>query len=74
MATITIRELPDDLLRRLKASAKAHGRSMEQEVRELLAQRYAPRSEILDRIRERWDELPETDAEEAARWRAHGRP
>jgi antitoxin FitA len=37
MAQMLIRKLDDDVLRRLKARAKAHGRSAEAEARELLS-------------------------------------
>ena len=74
MAAITIRNLPDDLVDRLKEAAAAHNRSLEQEVRELLEQRYAPKEEVLDRVRGRWEGLPETTAAEVARWREGGRP
>jgi plasmid stability protein len=36
MASITIRNLEDDLKRRLRMRAAEHGRSMEEEVREIL--------------------------------------
>ncbi|MFQ5938226.1 MAG: hypothetical protein ACE5LB_17630 [Acidiferrobacterales bacterium] len=74
MATLTIRNLPERLVRRLKTVARQKGRSMEQEVRELLQTRYAPRSEVLSRVRKRWETLPETTADEAQRWRVEGRP
>jgi len=74
MGAITIRNLPDELVDRLKEVAQAHNRSMEQEVRELLEQRYAPKGEVLGRMRERWEELPQTDPDEVARWREEGRP
>lgn len=73
MATLTIRNLADDLIDRLKRSASSHGRSMEQEVRELLRSRYPKRSEVLSRVRERWSELPELHADEVTRWRDEGR-
>ena len=38
MASITIRNLDDDLKRRLRLRAAEHGRSMEAEVREILRQ------------------------------------
>ena len=38
MASITIRNLDDDLKRRLHVRAAEHGRSMEAEVREILRQ------------------------------------
>ncbi|MFP4130772.1 MAG: FitA-like ribbon-helix-helix domain-containing protein [Thiohalospira sp.] len=74
MGAITIRNLPDDLIDRMKETAGAHNRSMEQEVRELLERNYAPREEVLDRVRERWQELPETTPEETDHWRDEGRP
>ncbi len=36
MASITVRNLDEDLKRRLRIRAAEHGRSMEQEVREIL--------------------------------------
>ena len=38
MASITIRNLDDDLKRRLRVRAAEHGRSMEAEVRDILRQ------------------------------------
>ena len=73
MATLTIRNLPDDLIDRVKASAARHGLSMEQELRDLLQSRYAHRSEVLARIRGRWTELPPTEAEEVRKWWEEGR-
>ena len=68
MGTLTIRSLPDEVIQRVKASAELHQHSMEQEVRELLQQRYGPRSEVLRRIRERWEALPRTEADEVDQW------
>lgn len=73
MATLTIRNLPDDTIDRLKEVAEARGVSMEQEVRDLLEERYAPRAEVVRRIRDRWDRLPRTSASEVRSWRDHGR-
>ena len=74
MPTLTIRNLPDDLIERLKAAAERSGRSMEEEVRELLRGKYAARAAIARRIRERWSELPVTSSGEARKWRDTGRP
>lgn len=74
MGAITIRNLPDDLIDRMKETAGAHNRSMEQEIRELLERNYAPREEVLNRVRARWQELPETRPEETDHWRDEGRP
>ena len=74
MATLTIRNLPDELVERLKVKAKAANRSMEQEVRELLETHYPKKQETLERIRNRWNQLPETHHEEMNEWRNEGRP
>jgi plasmid stability protein len=44
MASITIRNLDDDLKRRLRVRAAENGRSMEEEARELLRQALGPPS------------------------------
>ena len=74
MATLTIRNLSDDLIERLKASAKASNRSMEQEVRELLEARYQEKKQLIKSIKQSWDELPETSAQTMDAWRQEGRP
>jgi plasmid stability protein len=61
MATITIRGLPDEIVERVKAAAERNRRSMEQELRELIADRYARR------------ELPDLTAEEVDDWIETGR-
>ena len=73
MATITVRDLQEDLVERLKEAAAAHGRSMEQEVRELLESRYAPRHEVISRLKSRWSDLPKTSAKDVKGWRETGR-
>lgn len=73
MATLTIRNLPDELVDRVKEAAARQGRSMEQEVRELLQKRYAEREELLARIEDRWRRYPPASAEEIASWIAEGR-
>ena len=44
MASITIRNLDDDLKRRLRVRAAENGRSMEEEVREILRHAVSPPS------------------------------
>ncbi len=73
MATITIRNLPVRVVSRLKRVAAMHDRSMEQEVRDILLDRFADRRETVKRIRESWKGMPETSAEEVDRWIEHGR-
>lgn len=53
MAQITIRQLDDALVVRLRKRAAASGRSMEQEVREILAAACADQSEIVERLKQR---------------------
>jgi plasmid stability protein len=43
MATLTIRNLPDDLRDRIRREAAEHGRSMEEEARRALADRFRPK-------------------------------
>ena len=52
MATVTIRRLDDDVVRKLKAQAEANHRSLEAELRELLSNEVR-RSEQLRRFRAR---------------------
>ena len=73
MGTLTIRNLPDEIIQAVKSAAEIHQHSMEQEVRELLQLRYGPRSDILRRIRERWETLPHTKVDEVNKWRQTGR-
>ena len=73
MASVTIRRLPDDLLARIKAAAAAHGCSLEQELRDTLAARYAARQEVLDTVRQRWERLPEVSAADIDAWLDAGR-
>ncbi len=73
MATITIRNIPKDVVERIKIKAKNNGHSMEQEVRELINQHYVNREEILKRIEERWAKLPKASKEELDSWRNIGR-
>ena len=73
MATLTIRNVPDEVVARLKKVAANKGHSMEQELRELLKTRYPARAEVLDRVRENWKNLPPVTAEEIDQWIAEAR-
>lgn len=68
MATLTIRNLPVDLVERIKARAGRQGRSMEQEVRDLLMEHFAARAAVLERMRERSAGLAAVTPEEVDRW------
>lgn len=75
MPTLTIRNLPEDLVARIKSAAARNRRSMEQEVREALARDYRNRAELLAEIeRMTRDQKRPTTAEEIDRWRREGRP
>jgi antitoxin FitA len=56
MASITIRNLDDDLKKRLRMRAAEHGRSMEEEARQILKEgleeRYRSGADLLRAIRE----------------------
>ena len=73
MATLTIRNVPDEVVARLKKVAANKGHSMEQELRELLKTRYPARAEVLDRVKQRWETLPPVSAEEIDQWIAEAR-
>jgi plasmid stability protein len=73
MASITIRNLSSDIVENLKALAAGNGRSMEQEAREILADRLTPRHRLLDEIRAKWTEFPPPSAQEVQEWIASGR-
>ncbi len=72
MATVTIRNLDDAVVERLKYQAKQNGRSLEAEVRELLKQaanRKTPEEllAIADRIAAMTPDVPQTDSAELIR-------
>lgn len=73
MATLTIRNVPQALVQRLRVVATSNGKSMEQEVRDLLARRFARRGEVVSRIRARWASLPKAKAKDVLKWREEGR-
>lgn len=73
MATLTIRSIPDEVVDRIKFVAGKARRSMEQEVRQLLEERYASRQAVLQRIEERWASQPKATAAEIDAWIIEGR-
>jgi hypothetical protein len=73
MATLTIRSVPEPVVERLKEVAAQRGRSMEEEVRLLLQERYVKKEEILRRIEERWRDLPKVSSDEVESWIREGR-
>ncbi|MDB9307245.1 hypothetical protein PN471_00925 [Aphanizomenon sp. CS-733/32] len=74
MATITIRNISDELVERIKYLAGQKGVSMEQEVRDLLQKRYGQRDEVIARIRQRVEILPMETESRIQSWKSEGRP
>ena len=75
MPTITVRNVPPKVVLALKALAKRHNRSMEQEVRDLLEGYVAERRAILDQIEAGWQrQTRRPTAAEVDTWMAVGRP
>lgn len=75
MPTITVRNVPPKVVQSLKALAKRHNRSMEQEVRELLEGYVAERRSVLDQIEAGWQaQTRRPTASEVDAWMAVGRP
>jgi plasmid stability protein len=69
MATITVRNLSEHVVEKLKARARLNGRSMEQEVREILESCTLDRSAVIEKIKASWDrQTRPTTAEEVNRW------
>lgn len=54
MANVLIRDLDDDVLKQLKVSAKAHGRSLQAEIHEVLRNASARRLAETRRISAQW--------------------
>lgn len=73
MAAITIRNIPDELVDRIKLLAEQKGVSMEQELRDLLQTRYGKRSEVISRIRRRAESLPIEQEGRVQAWKEVGR-
>jgi len=75
MPTITVRNVPAKIVQSLKALAKRHNCSMEQEVRDLLEGYVAERNAVLDQIEAGWrKQVRRPTATEVDRWMAVGRP
>ena len=54
MATLTIRNVPTEVMKSLKVLAQRNRRSMEQEVRVLLEEHVGDRLSVLDQIEASW--------------------
>lgn len=73
MANITIRNVPEELVDRLKETARRNNRSMEQELRVLLHERFGARPAVMARIRERWSTRPAPQRDQVDAWLAEAR-
>lgn len=75
MPTITVRNVPTRVVQSLKALARRHNRSMEQEVRDLLEGYVVERRAILDQIEAGWQsQARRPTAAEVDAWMSVGRP
>jgi plasmid stability protein len=69
MATITVRNLSEHVVEKLKARARLNGRSMEQEVREILESCTLDRSAVIEKVRASWKrQKRRPSVEEVNRW------
>lgn len=69
MASVTIRNLDDDIVAKLKAQAKAHNRSLEAELRQILTNSASTLPavdlrELANRIAAMTPNVPQTDSAE----------
>ncbi len=75
MPTLTVRNVPARVVQSLKALARRHNRSMEQEVRELIEGYVAERRAVLDQIEAGWQaQSRRPTASEVDAWMGVGRP
>lgn len=75
MPTLTVRNVPVKVVQSLKALARRHKRSMEQEVRELIEGHVAERRAVLDQIEAGWNsQSRRPTAREIDAWMGMGRP
>ena len=75
MPTITVRNVPAKVVQSLKALARRHNRSMEQEVRDLIEGYVVERRAVLERIEAGWSkQARRPTATEIDAWMGMGRP
>jgi len=74
MPTLTIRNVPPRIVQSLKSLAQRHGRSMEQEVRQVIEEHVTEREAVLAQIESSWGEQRRRpSAAEVDRWLETGR-
>lgn len=75
MATVTVRNLTPKVVRSLKSLAKRNGRSMEQEVREIIEMYVGDKLSVMKQIEESWSrQARRPAADEVDAWINEGRP
>jgi plasmid stability protein len=75
MPTLTIRNVPVKVVRALKAQAERNRRSMEQEVREIIAAQVGDRASAIAQIERAWaSQKRSPTAGEIEDWLREGRP
>ena len=75
MPTITVRNVSPKVVQSLKALARRHNRSMEQEVRDLLEGYVVERRAVLEQIEASWSrQARRPTSSEVDAWLAAGRP
>ncbi|MCB1034759.1 MAG: hypothetical protein KDD47_13085 [Acidobacteria bacterium] len=75
MPTLTIRNVSPGVVEKLKAQARLHHRSMEQEVREILEAQASDRTSVVEQITRSWEaQARRPSAEEIDAWIDEGRP
>jgi plasmid stability protein len=75
MPTITVRNVPAKVVQTLKALARRHNRSMEQEVRNLLEGYVVERRAVLDQVEAGWNkQARRPTSSEIDAWMGVGRP
>jgi len=57
MGSITVRNIPDSIIKSLKEIAKYRGTSMEQEARNILAYYVMDKADIITIIENSWDDI-----------------
>ncbi len=75
MPTITVRNVPARAIQSLKALARRHKKSMEQEVRDLIEGYVVERRAVIDQIESGWSkQARRPTAAEIDAWMGVGRP
>jgi plasmid stability protein len=75
MTTLTVRNVPEARIRALKERARRHGRSMEEELRQIIDESTRSLDEVCQAIEATWaQQARPTDATEVDRWLRESRP